>query len=105
MPGVLGNSEIYAYYTPRRPPYLFTISKSKTGPEPRYGYDLIVKVTSEFDSRNQGVAGEFERKTGIDLREAPEFLKRLASGETGVFNLLNENSSRAMDILRSMRPE
>jgi hypothetical protein len=110
MPNVLGNTEIYAYFTGRRPPYLITISKGIMGPHPKYGYNIIFRVTSEFGDRNKRIADEFERQTEIvlreltELRDAPSFVRgTLTMGEIMVFAKCREFDQKGKDFLKSVQ--
>ena len=69
--------------------YAIIVSKNLEGVHPKYGYNLILTITSYSSEQNEKVARKFGKKTGVKLREAPKILE----------GLMNATVNRMLDMI------
>lgn len=99
----LGNTVKYASFKESAEPYLLMISRQKDRLVNAAGYNVTLTVTSYSDSRNQQVADQFEKETGIDLSvNVPEKIKRQSVIVGLAFQVFEKNYLGAMAILRGI---
>ena len=103
IPVGLGNTVKYATFKEAEEPYLLMISQQIDKIVTAAGYNVILTITSYSDSRNQNVADQFERETGVDLSvDVPEQLKRQFALMGRSFQVFEKNPREAMAYLSGM---
>lgn len=66
----LGNTVKYCAFQKTEPHYLLIVSRQKEGEVTAAGYNVMLTVTSRSETRNQNIAYQFEKETGIKLNLA-----------------------------------
>ncbi len=101
VPLGLGNTVKYATFKEAKEPYLLMVSQQKDKLVTAAGYNVMLTITSYSGSKNQQVADQFEKETGIDLSlEVPEWLKRNSAMMGMSFQVFEKNPRAAMNVLR-----
>jgi|SRR3989344_8576078 len=101
VPVGLGNTVKYAILKKSEESYLLMVSQQKDKLVTVAGYNVMLTVTSYSDSRNQQVADQFERKTGIDLGiDVPDHIRRQSNLMGMSFQVFEKHPKAAMDVLR-----
>jgi hypothetical protein len=97
----LGNTIKYAIFKESAEPYFLMVSQQKERIVNPMGYNVILTVASYSDSRNQQVASQFEKETGMNLGiSVPDFLKKGAAIIGRSFQAFEKNPEEAMSVLR-----
>jgi|SRR3989344_5067296 len=103
IPVGLGNTIKYATFKESEEPYLLIVSQQKDKLVTAAGYNVMLTVTSYSNSRNQQVANQFERETGIDLSiDVPEQIRRQSVLIGISFQVFEKHPKAAMNVLRGM---
>lgn len=96
-----GNTIKYVAFGEREALYFLMVSQQIEKRLSFPGYNTVLTVTSRFDARNQQVADQFERETGIRLNvDAPEFLRKHYELMSLLFESFEENPERYMAAFR-----
>lgn len=97
----LGNTVKYVMFKETEEPYLLMVSQQKDRLVTPPGYNLILTVTSYSDVRNQEIAQQFSKQTGIPLDiNIPEQLKKHFAMMNLTFSAFEKNPREAISILR-----
>jgi hypothetical protein len=89
------NIKGFMLYEPQS--YLLTVHQDKD--DDKTGYNLIFKITSHSSEFNDFAGQEFTQKTGIILRDAPDYLYKFLQNDMG-FQLCEQYGEKAMRILK-----
>ena len=75
---ILGTTRQFTFYEEREPAYLLMTSQSLYQIKPGQYHNVTLTVTSENRERAVFVVDEFQRKTGIELKDTPaDWLKHI----------------------------
>jgi len=98
--GIIGNTIKFGLYEIQPQPYLLITSKQVNEQLTKYGYNLILTITSDSPGFNNNIEKRFIEKTGIRLKDAPEFLSQGMMNLGMAFDIFKENGEKAMEVLR-----
>ncbi len=97
----LGNTVKYVMFKEAEEPYLLMVSQQKDRLVTPPGYNLILTVTSYLGVRNQEIAQQFSKQTGIPLDvNTPKQLKKQFAMMNLTFSAFEKNPIEAIAILR-----